>query len=339
MDQWPTVGIGILNYNGKAHLKAFLPSIIGIDYPSFTIYVIDNNSTDGSLEFLKENYPGINIISTGGNPGFAGGYNIGFEHMPEKYWLMLNSDVEVTPGFLTPMVELMEDKQDVAMCQSALLSFHQKDRFEYGGAAGGMLDRLGYSYCRGRIFETVEKDHGQYGTSEIFWAGGACSLIRSDAYKKAGGMYDYYFMHFEEIDLCWKFHRAGYKVYCQTDSKVFHVGGGSLAYQSPKKTFYNFRNNLVMVCRNSTPVFTLFWFPVRLFFDMGAAFRYLLKGDFQNFASVLKGYAAFFYWLIFIKDTNNISVPRLNLNKVKLCNLKSIVWCYYIKGKKTFDLL
>ena len=339
MDQWPSVGIGILNYNGKKHLEAFLPFLQAVDYPFYKLYVIDNSSTDDSIEFLKANYPRIIIIPTGGNLGFAGGYNVGFKQMPEKYWLMLNSDVEVNPGFLKPMVELMEANDNIAMCQSVLLAHHQREMFEYGGAAGGMLDWLGYSFCRGRIFETVEKDSCQYATEEVFWAGGACSLIRSDAYKKVGGMYDYYFMHFEEIDLCWKFHREGYRVYCHADSKVFHVGGGSLSYQSPKKTFYNFRNNLVMVCRNATPLFLVAWLPFRLLLDGGAAFRYLFKGDIQNFFSVIKGYAAFVYWAFFVRDDHNSSSPRLNLHHTKLSSVKSIVWKYYIEGKRIFSSL
>ncbi len=339
MVQWPAVGIGILNYNGKKHLEAFLPSVMAIDYPEYNVYVIDNNSSDGSIEFLKNSFPGINIVSNGANLGFAAGYNSGFRSMAEKYWLMLNSDVELSRGFLKPLVELMEQDDRVGMCQSVLLSYHQKNMFEYGGAAGGFLDWLGYPYCRGRIFETTEENAGQYETEEVFWASGACSLVRKDAYLKVKGMYDYFFMHFEEIDLCWKLHRQGYKVFCHSASEVYHVGGGTLSYQSPRKTFFNFRNNLVMVWRNSSMLYKFLWLPCRIFLDCGASLRYLFRGEAGNFFSVWKGYAAFFYWIFFVRDLNNINAPKSDLHKVHLSPVKSIVWKYYISAIKKFSNL
>ncbi|HEX6914854.1 MAG TPA: glycosyltransferase family 2 protein, partial [Chitinophagaceae bacterium] len=211
---YPTVGIGILNWNGRRYLEQFLPFLRDLSYPSYTVYVIDNASTDDSVAFVQKEHPWVRVIETGANLGFAGGYNHAFNRMQETYLLMLNSDVEVTPGFLEPMVALMEKDPAIAACQSKILAHHQKENFEYGGACGGMIDVLGYTFCRGRIFDTVEKDQGQYPTAEVFWAGGACLLVRKSAYAEVHGMYEYFFMHFEEIDLCWKFHSLGYKVYC-----------------------------------------------------------------------------------------------------------------------------
>ena len=339
MQLYPEVGIGILNWNGKAYLEKFLPFLKDISYPNYTIYVIDNTSTDDSIEYLRVNHPDVRIIETGGNFGVAGGYNVGFKQMQEKYLLMLNSDIEVKPGFLEPLVELMEKDESVAMCQSVLLSYAERGQFEYGGAAGGFLDRFGYSFCRGRIFDTVEEDNGQYPTAEIFWAGGACGLIRREAYWKVKGMFGYYFMHFEEVDLCWRFHRAGYKVYCHTGSKVFHVGGGTLSYQSSRKTFYNFRNNLVMLWRNSSPGNRFISFPVRMVLDSGAGALFLAKGDFANFIAVFKGYFAFLRYLFFVKDPGNPGLPKPSLLSFKTVYSGSIVVAYFLNGLKKFSML
>ena len=199
------------------------------------------------------------------------------------------------------------------------------------------MDKYGYSFCRGRIFETVEQDKGQYSTGGIFWAGGACGLIRRTAYWEIQGMYDYYFMHFEEVDLCWRFHRAGYKVFCHAGSKVYHVGGGTLSYQSPRKTFYNFRNNLVMLWRNSGPSYRMAVFPVRFVLDGGAAFRFLLAGDFRNSWAVVKGYYAFFYYLLIVNDHQSSNLPKPNLNTISTVYNGSVVWNYFLKGRKMFS--
>ncbi len=338
MQAYPAVGIGILNWNGKPFLEKFLPILENISYPNYTIYVIDNSSTDDSLNYLRNDHPDVRIIETKGNFGVAGGYNIGFMEMQEKYLLMMNSDIEVQPGFLEPLVELMEEDQSIAMCQPVLLSYQDRTHFEYGGAAGGFIDWLGYSFCRGRIFETVEEDKDQYPTAEVFWAGGSCGLIRRACYWEINGMYDYYFMHFEEVDLCWRFHRAGYKVYCHSGSKVYHVGGGSLSYQSPRKTFYNFRNNLVMLWRNSKPSYRLAVFPFRLALDGAAGVRFLLSGDFGNFWAVVKGYFAFIRYMLFIKDPNNSILPQSKPAIFKTVYSGSVVWDYFVKGMKKFSM-
>lgn len=208
--------------------------------------------------------------------------------------------------------------------------------FEHGGAAGGMMDALGYSFCRGRIFDTVENDNGQYKNADIFWAGGACCLIRRTAYNEIGGMYDYLFMHFEEIDMCWRMHACNYRVvYCK-DSVAYHVGGGTLAYQSPRKTYYNFRNNLIMVYRNSTMMYRIWWLPVRIMIDQSAVLHYAATGDFKNALAVWKGYAGFFKWLFFVKD--KVSTKR-SLDSMDAVFHGSIVWQYYLLGKKVFTAL
>lgn len=334
----PSVSIGILNWNGKHYLQQFLPALYNLTYPNYKLYVIDNASTDGSVDYLKKNHPAITIIETGGNYGVAGGYNRGFRQIPGDYLLMLNSDVESPPGFIEPMVELMEKDPNIAICQSKLLAMHSKQQFEYGGAAGGMIDILGYPFCRGRILDTIENDHGQYDdTAEIFWAGGASCLIRRNIYFEVDGMYEYFFMQSEELDMCWKMRAAGYKIVFCPRSFVYHVGGGSLSYQSSKKTYYNFKNNLVMICRNS-PLYVLIWLlPVRCAMDVFAAITFLLKKDPSNFIAVFKAYKGFLYWLF--KEKNKWPKKRLSLLNIDVVFKGSIVWSYFVNGKKRFSQL
>ncbi len=333
MDQFPSVGIGILNWNGRHFLEQFLLYLYKVTYPNVVIYVIDNTSTDDSLQYLQEHHPTVKIISTGGNYGVAGGYNRGFEKMQEKYLLMLNSDVEVTPGFLGPLVALMEADETIAIAQSKLRAYHNKMIFEHGGAAGGMMDIFGYSFCRGRIFDTVEPDEKQYKSDDVFWAGGACSLIRKAAYDAIGGMYEYYFMHFEEIDMCWRMHANNYRVVCSNDSVAYHVGGGTLSYQSPMKTYYNFRNNLVMVYRNSNVLYRLWWLPLRFLFDQTAVIHYAVNGDFKNALAVWKGYAGFIKWLFMANDIPDKKRPLKHMPGILH---HSILWLYFIRGNKTY---
>jgi GT2 family glycosyltransferase len=331
----PAVGIGILNWNGRKFLEQFLPFLKDLSYSNYTVYVIDNASSDDSLEFVRNAHPWVKIIKTGANLGFAGGYNFAFEIMEEPYLLMLNSDVEVTPAFMEPMVELMEGDKQIACVQSKILSWHNKDQFEHGGACGGMIDILGYTFCRGRIFDTVEKDENQYSTDEVFWSGGACSLVRRSAYMEVKGMYEYFFMHFEEIDLCWKFHSAGYKVYCCNESVVYHVGGGSLSYQSPRKTYYNFRNNLIMCVRNAPVSFKMWWLPVRMLSDLVSVFFFLLKGESNHAAAVVKAYATFFKWIF--SEKHEYPAKRSSLAELKGVFKHSIIAQYFLAKKKRYS--
>jgi GT2 family glycosyltransferase len=331
----PPVGIGILNWNGRKYLEEFLPFLQNLDYPDYTVYVIDNASSDDSLAFVKANYPGVKIIETGRNLGFAGGYNYAFNRMPEPYLLMLNSDVEVPADFLAPLVALMESDEKIASVQSKILSYQDKDRFEHGGACGGMIDVLGYTFCRGRIFDTVEKDTSQYTTAEVFWSGGACSLVRRAAYMEVKGMYKYFFMHFEEIDLCWKFHSAGYKVYCCNESVVYHVGGGSLSYQSPKKTYYNFRNNLVMCARNAPVSFKIWWLPVRMLTDLVSVFFFLVKSEAKHAKAVIRAYAGFFKWIF--SENHEYPSKRSSLTELKGVFKHSIIAQYFLAQRKHYS--
>jgi GT2 family glycosyltransferase len=331
----PAVGIGILNWNGRKYLEQFLPFLQHLSYPNYSVYVIDNASSDDSIQFIKNTHPWVKIIETGGNLGFAGGYNYAFEKMQEPYLLMLNSDVEVTTGFLEPLVALMEKDEKIAACQSKMLAYHNKELFEHGGACGGMIDVLGYTFCRGRIFDTVEKDENQYQTSDVFWAGGACSLIRRSAYTEVNGMYEYFFMHFEEIDMCWKFHAAGYKVYCSNESVVYHVGGASLSYQSPKKTYYNFRNNLVMCARNAPLSYKIWWVPVRLLTDMMSVLFFMVKGEGKHALAVLKAYGAFMKWMFSSKAV--YSSKRISLTAIPGVFKHSIIAQYFLARNKKYS--
>ncbi len=331
----PSVGIGILNWNGRKYLEQFLPFLQHLSYPNYTVYVIDNASSDDSVAFVRSSHPWVKIIETGGNYGVAGGYNIGFAQMPETYVLMLNSDVEVTPNFLEPLIEILESDKTIAACQSKLLSYEKRDEYEYGGAAGGLIDALGYSFCRGRLFTTVEKDLSQYTTGQIFWGGGACLMIRKSAYEAVKGMYDYFFMHFEEVDLCWKFYSAGYKVFYCNESVVYHMGGGSLSYQSPRKTFYNFKNNLVMCVRNSPWSYKIWWLPVRMLTDSLSLLFYLFKGEGANAKSVIKAYIGFFKW--WLNEKNKYPEKQLSLLEIDTTFKSSIIAQYFLAGKKIYS--
>lgn len=331
----PWVGIGILNWNGQAYLQQFLPFLYQISYPYVNIYVIDNASTDHSVAYLQQQHPKVTVLQTGGNYGVPGGYNRGFSQMAEPYLLMLNSDVEVAPNFLEPLVALMENDSNIAMAQSTLLAHHNRQQFEYGGAAGGMMDILGYAFCRGRLFSTVEHNNGQYTTGPVFWAGGACALIRKSAYEAVGGMYEWFFMHFEEVDLCWRFQTGGYSVWCSSQSLAWHVGGGTLSYQSPKKTYYNFKNNLVMVVRNSPAGYLLWWLPVRLVLDLSAAIQFALKSEGANAAAVVKAWYGFLAWWLGAEG-EKFAAKKKSLRHISVVAKCSILFGYFIQKKTTY---
>jgi GT2 family glycosyltransferase len=333
--------IVILNWNGIDFLKKFLPTVIRYSSDSDTdIYVADNGSTDGSIDFLSADYTGIKVIELGSNHGFAGGYNLAFEKIDATYYLLLNSDIEVTEGWLKPLVQFMDSNPDVASCQPKIKSFSNRDYFEHAGAAGCFIDKYGYPFCRGRIFYNIEQDKGQYDTQkDVFWSSGACMIVRSEAWKKAGGFDPSFFAHMEEIDLCWRFSRMGYRVCYIPTSVIYHVGGGSLPYTSPYKTYLNFRNSLFLLYKNlpgdqlRKKIFT------RMLLDGVAAMMFLLKGDGKNFMSVLKSHIDYYrnktslrLKRIAISVPESITAPGLVLNK-------SIVFEFYLRGRKTFDLI
>ncbi len=295
----PHIAIAILNYNGRALLEAYLPSVLATTYPNRSVWVIDNQSTDDSVAWLQQNYPQVKLVKNAGNFGFAKGYNVGLKGIDADYYLLLNSDVEVGPRFMEPVIAAMEADKRIAFAQPKMRWLRKPENFEYAGAAGGLLDTLGYPLCRGRLFDTLETDLGQYNDSPfVFWASGACLFARADAYWRLGGFYEYFFMHSEEIDLCWRAQNEGYKILACGKSSAMHLGAASLQKESPRKTLYNFRNNLVMLARNM-PVGRLIWVLfLRFWLDGLAAFTFLIKGESGAAGAVCKAWWAFAGWLM-----------------------------------------
>ncbi|MEM9981650.1 MAG: glycosyltransferase family 2 protein [Bacteroidota bacterium] len=327
----PTIAVVILNYNGRHFLAQFLPSVLQYSAEAKVI-VADNGSTDDSLAFLSL-YPTVQVITLKKNHGFAGGYNKALRQVQADYYILLNSDVEVTPDWILPVIQLMEENE-IAICQPKIKSFHQKSHFEYAGAAGGFIDRWGFTFCRGRLFDTLEEDRGQYDNdTPIFWASGACLFIKSSIFWDLGGFDEYFFAHMEEVDLCWRAHHQGYLVYCCGTSEVFHVGGGTLKKENPQKTFLNFRNNLIMLQKNTPKMKLLSIIFVRLLLDGMSGVRFLLKGQVGNFSAVLKAHFHFYKYLFLIKKKK-----RYNLKHLRNYS-KSIVWAYFIEHRRTFKEL
>ena len=290
----PLVAIAILNWNGKHWLEKFLPNVILYSQEA-TIYVIDNASTDDSVKFLEHNFPTIKIIKNKKNTGFAGGYNEGLKQISEEIYCLLNSDVEVTENWIQPIIELFRRNAEIAAIQPKIRSFEADQYFEFAGAGGGLIDNLGYPYCRGRIFEKLEEDKGQYNDeTEIFWASGCALFIRKEDYWSMNGLDERFFAHQEEIDLCWRLKNAGRKIYYCGKSTVFHVGGGTLNKQSPQKTYLNIRNNLSMLLKN-LPIATLLWvIPARLILDGIAGIYFGLKDGFPHLWAVVRAHFGFY---------------------------------------------
>lgn len=331
--------IVILNWNGKKMLWHYLPTVIKYSNEEAEVWVADNASTDGSMEMLREKFPSVKTLVLDKNYGFAEGYNRALAQIKADYYVLLNSDVEVTHHWLTPLIEYMDSHDDVAACQPKLLSEFHKDSFEYAGASGGFLDRYGYPFCRGRIFDTVERDDGQYDyAANVLWATGACLFIRAKDYWEVGGLDGRFFAHCEEIDLCWRLRQRGRRIVCYPESYVYHVGGGTLPKSNPMKTFLNFRNNLTMLYKNLPDDELHGVMRMRCFLDWLAAFEMLiLKHNFGEFRAVLRGRHAFKKWKHeFDKDREKIAVSR-KLNPVPERKPYSILWRYYAKGQKHFS--
>ena len=335
MKPLPKCAIVILNWNGKNFLEQFLPSVCYSTYANYELVVADNNSTDDSISFLKNNYPSIRIISLAENYGFAKGYNEALKQVDADYFILLNSDVEVTNGWIEPMVDLLENNASIAACQPKILSFHNRKMFEYAGAAGGWIDKYGYPFSKGRVFEVCEEDRGQYDQSApIFWASGACLFIRASVFRQMNGFDDFFFAHQEEIDLCWRIQLAGYKIYSCPAAVVYHVGGGTLPKGNSRKTFLNFRNNLIMLSRN-VPASKKNWLiPYRILLDMVAALKALLSGDAGYFRAVMKAHCAFIKWRF--SPAKNKTSATISPSKLDGYISKSIIWQYFIRKKKTF---
>ncbi|MFP4289698.1 MAG: glycosyltransferase [Bacteroidales bacterium] len=328
------VAVVILNWNGEKFLHKFLPGVMSALPDYARVFVADNGSTDGSVAFLKQNYPQVALVLLDKNYGFAGGYNKALKNIDAEYFVLLNSDILVSGGWIEKIIDFMEKDKTVACCQPKILSYYQPQFFEYAGAAGGFIDYLGYPFCRGRIFDTQEKDNGQYDKpSEVFWASGACLFLRSKAFYDVSGFDDDFFAHMEEIDMCWRMKRVGWRVFSCPQSVVFHVGGGTLPKNNPYKTFLNFRNSHYMLAKNLNNSRFILFFITRLLLDILAAFQFLFKGQTKDFLAVWK---ALFAALSMMKENRRKFKTLPNVN-VKGVFQRSIVKYYFLNGEKKFS--
>lgn len=333
------IAIVILNWNGVDMMRRYLTDVVNYSIvDNAVVYVADNASTDDSVEMLRSEYPQVKVILLEKNWGFAEGYNKALSQIEAEYYVLLNSDVKVTHHWLQPLVEFMDAHSDVAACQPKLLSIIDTDSFEYAGACGGFIDLYGYPFCRGRVFNTIERDKGQYDIAmPILWATGACMMIRSSDYRNAGGFDGRFFAHNEEIDLCWRLRLLGRKVYCIPDSAVFHLGGGTLPKSNPMKTYLNFRNNLTMLYKNLPDRELRKVMRMRFLLDWLAALQMLVLGrSIGDFKAVIKARMAFKAWKNdFRHDRETIqSTAKVDAVPERICI--SILWQYYIKRNKTF---
>lgn len=337
MSQYPKVAIVILNWNGIKHLQQFLPSVLSSVWPNLDIVVGDNASTDGSVQFIRENYPGIRIIQNDQNYGFTGGYNRVLAQVDADYYILLNSDVEVHPGWIDPVISLMESDPLIAVAAPKIKAYNQKGSFEHAGAAGGFIDSFGYPFCRGRIVNEIEPDHGQYEESgEVFWASGASMFIKKKYWDEAEGFDEQFFAHMEEIDLCWRLKNSGYKVMYCAQSEIFHVGGGTLTTENPFKTYLNFRNNLLLIKKNLP-----FWkgfivITARFFLDFAALLRFLTEGKRKDAGAVSKAHR---YFVRHVFDSgDHASSTHLKKYNSKLTGMYhgSIMWAFFVRKLHKF---
>ena len=313
----------ILNWNGKHWLEKYLANVIR-ESPNAEVIVTDNNSTDGSVSYLQEYYPNIRIIFNDGNYGYAKGYNLALKQIDSEYFVLLNSDIQVTKDWISPIISLMDSDQMISACQPKILDYNNKNKFEYAGASGGFIDKFGYPFCRGRIFDDLEKDKEQYNdATEVFWATGACLFVRASHFFEAGELDEDFFAHQEEIDLCWRLKNKGYKIMVEPKSEVYHVGGGTLNVGSPFKTHLNFRNNLYMLFKN-LPLSSLFIIiPIRLVLDGIASITFLSnKQGINHFFAVMKAHFSFYF-----------EIPKLIIKRRRISQQSSL------RGKTNYSIL
>ncbi|WMJ73462.1 glycosyltransferase family 2 protein [Cytophagaceae bacterium ABcell3] len=330
------IAIVILNWNGKKYLELFLPSVIN-NSAGAKIYIADNNSADDSVPFLERNYPEVTIIQFSENKGFCKGYNDALNLIDSKYYLLLNSDVEVTEGWLEPLLQVFRDDEKVAACQPKIKDYKKRDYFEYAGAAGGFIDKWGYPFCRGRIFFSLEKDTGQYNDiAEVFWGSGACLLIKSEAFHEVGGLDESFFAHMEEIDICWRLKNLGYKIMYCGKSEVFHVGGGTLSKSSPTKTFLNFRNSIYNIYKNNPGQIST-KIAVRLILDGVAGARFLFTDSWRHTMAILRAHFSFYLNINQLKQKRALEKKRRKINTRSELYHRSIVFDYFKKGKQKFS--
>ena len=331
------ISVVILNWNGSAMLQRFLPSVIRYSEEA-EIIVADNGSTDHSIDLLQEKFPSVRILPFRENYGFAEGYNRAIQQIETPYVLLLNDDVEVTPHWLQPLLAFMNHHPEVAACQPKILSETQRELFEYAGACGGFIDHLGYPYCRGRIFNHVEKDRGQYDqVCPIFWATGAALLVRTDVFRKEGGLDKRFFAHMEEIDFCWRLHSRNYGIYCIPQSTVYHVGGGTLPKSHPRKTFLNFRNNLLMLYKNLPEERLNSTLRIRYLLDLVAALKMLLSGQVKESMAIVKALRTFFKIRHDFDRERKENLQKQQLKDIPEMRNESLLVAFYLKKKKKFE--
>lgn len=330
----------ILNYNGKKWLEKFLPDLIRFT-PKAMLVVADNGSSDGSLKWLETRAPAVRTLDLKKNWGFAEGYNRALAQIEARYYLLLNSDVALTPDWLSPLEQLLDENPQIGACQPKIKAYHQQTHFEYAGAAGGWLDAYGFPFCRGRIFDTTEADTGQYETpTAVFWASGACLMVRAALFHRLGGLDGDFFAHMEEIDLCWRIQLAGHQVFYSPKSTVYHVGGGTLQAGSPFKTYLNFRNNLVMLIKNLPTKGLLLTLFIRMSLDGIAGLRFLAQGKVRHFIAVLRSHFYLYQNLKSLRRKRK-AIRELGSNNTQLQGVYrgSIVWQYFARGKRHFRQL
>lgn len=335
------VAVVILNWNGEKMLDKYLPTLLQHLQKSVEVFVTDNASTDNSVALLKEKFPTVKRILLDKNWGFAEGYNQALRQINATYYILLNSDIEVSSGWLSPLITWMDAHPETAACQPKLLSIRQRNYFEYAGACGGFIDKYGYPFCRGRVFDVVEKDERQYDeVHPILWATGACLMIRATDYWKVGGLDGRFFAHNEEIDLCWRLRAMGREIYCVPESKVYHVGGGTLPKNNPMKTYLNFRNNLTMLYKNLEADELLHVMRVRWWLDYVAAFKMLLlDGHWGDFKAVFKARKAFCKWKKDFEGDRQYLQQHRSVSNRQLLSPYSVLWQYYGKGRHHFSEL
>ena len=332
----PSVAVVILNWNGRKYLEQFLPSVVAASYSNYFVVVADNASSDDSVHYVQQHFPSVRILSNEQNEGFARGYNLSLKQVDADYYVLLNSDVAVSVGWIDPVIQIMEEDTAIAACQPKILSYANPKLFEYAGACGGWIDKFAYPFARGRIFDTCEPDEGQYDTaSRIFWASGAAMFVRAKVFHECNGFDEYFFAHQEEIDLCWRMQLAGYKIFVQPLSVVYHVGGGTLAMGSSHKMFLNFRNNLIMMSKNNTLGASLWKVPFRIGLDNIAAIKSLLRGDGGTWLAIIRAHFHYLHWLFFRQSRSVFAKYRSSDLFGVYKGL--VIWQYFAKGKKTFN--
>jgi len=341
MIKTPKIAIVILNWNGEKLFNQFLPSVIeNSSGDNIEIIVADNGSSDQSIAFLEKNFPSIGILNLGENYGFAEGYNRALKDIDADFFVLLNSDVKVSKNWIDPCISLFNSDKMIAAIQHKILSYNEPDNFEYAGAAGGFIDKFGYPFCRGRILNKLEKDKGQYNqTSPIFWASGACMFVRATAFYEVGGLDGDFWAHMEEIDLCWRLKNSAYKISYQPASVVFHLGGGTLSYGSPRKIYLNFRNNLFMLFKNLPKHQFKRIFLTRMVLDGVAAVKFILGFNFREFWAVVKAHAAFYRKLSILVKKRKETQKLVRVKEHKEVFSKSIMWKFFLQKKNTFSAL